>query len=55
MKQGNRTRHNSSDVRRNEKHIGNGSGLVDISGKCQHRDAIKSVIYVRSQSVKESF
>lgn len=34
---------------------GNGSGLVDISGKCQRRDAIKSVIYVWSQSVKESF
>lgn len=55
MKQANWTRHNSSDVRRNEKHIGNGSALVDISGKCRHRDAIKSVIYVWSQSVKESF
>lgn len=55
MKQGNWRRHNSSGVRRNEKHIGNGSVLVDISGKCQHRDAIKSVIYVWSQSVKESF
>lgn len=54
-KQGNSTRHNSSDVRRNERHIGNGSALVDISGKCQHCDAIKSVIYVWSQSVKESF